>query len=112
MRSTLAEPRSSLVRDLAGAAERWALLPEDYLRGLQFVFRHSEARPAFLAGRLSEEGFPYYFLATLALNTPIPLGLLLLAPLLFGLRLPPLDKPFPFLPAPPHPALPVTPPLH
>jgi hypothetical protein len=98
MRSTLAEPRSSLVRALAGAAERWALLPEDYLRGLRFVFRHSEARPAFLAGRLSEEGFPYYFLATLALKTPIPLGLLLLVALIFGRRGPLLGEAFLFLP--------------
>jgi hypothetical protein len=98
MRATLAEPRSSLARGLAVAGERWGLLPEDYLRGFRFVFRHSEARPAFLMGRLSEEGFPYYFLATFALKTPIPLGLLLLMALFVGRRGPLRSEAFLFLP--------------
>jgi hypothetical protein len=98
MRATLAEPRSSLARGLAVAAERWAVLPEDYVRGFRFVFRHSEARPAFLMGRLSEEGFPYYFLATFALKTPIPLALLLLMALFVGRRGPVRSEAFLFLP--------------
>jgi hypothetical protein len=54
------------------------LLPEDYARGLLFVMRHSEARPTFLMGELSDHGFPHYFLMTFLFKTPIPLLLLTL----------------------------------
>jgi hypothetical protein len=49
-------------------------------------------------GRLSEAGFPYYFLATFALKTPIPLGLLLLMALFVGRRGPVRSEAFLFLP--------------
>jgi hypothetical protein len=41
-------------------------------------FRHSEARPAFLMGARSDQGFWYFFPATFALKTPLPLMALLL----------------------------------
>ena len=47
------------------AAANAGLLPEDYARGLVFVMTHSEARTTFLLGRLSDRGFPQYFLVTL-----------------------------------------------
>ncbi len=64
------------------AAGRAGALPEDYARGMLFVMTHSESRPAFLAGRLSDQGFPHYFLATFLLKTPLPLLLLTVLALL------------------------------
>jgi hypothetical protein len=84
MRAEEAEPGSPLARGSIRTAEGWGVLPEDYLRGLRFVLRHSEGRPTFLMGRLSPEGFPQYFLATFALKTPIPLILLLLLAIAAG----------------------------
>jgi len=52
-------------------------VPEDYVRGLLFVARHSEERSTFLLGRLSDHGFPSYFLVTFALKTPLALIVLL-----------------------------------
>ena len=76
-RARLAEPPDGPL----GAAAAWAadrgLLPEDYVRGFLFVMRHSEARPTFLLGELSDHGFPSYFLVTFALKTPLPLVVLL-----------------------------------
>jgi len=40
------------------------------------VMKHSEARRTFLLGELSDRGFPFYFLATFLLKTPVPLLLL------------------------------------
>ena len=71
---------------LAGNA---GLVPEDYARGLLFVMRHSEARPTFLLGELSDRGFPHYFLVTFLLKTPVPLLLLTLLALF---RAPRLDR--------------------
>jgi hypothetical protein len=45
--------------------------------GYLFVNRFTESRPAFLAGRRSRTGWWYFFPATIALKTPIPLLLLL-----------------------------------
>jgi hypothetical protein len=53
------------------------LLPEDYVRGLLFVLEHSEARPTFLLGQLSDHASPYFFPVTFALKTPLPLVALL-----------------------------------
>jgi hypothetical protein len=78
MRAERAEPGSNLARGIIERTERWGVLPEDYLRGLRFVLRHSEGRPTFLMGQLSNEGFSQYFLATFALKTPIPLVLLII----------------------------------
>jgi Dolichyl-phosphate-mannose-protein mannosyltransferase len=80
-----AELLASMLRDegatplaqAALAAERLGLLPEAYVRGFLFTYRHAESRPTFLLGRLSEEGFPAFFLVTFVLKTPLPLILLL-----------------------------------
>jgi hypothetical protein len=53
------------------------LLPDDYVRGLLFVLEHSEARPTFLLGQLSDHASPYFFPVTFALKTPLPLVVLL-----------------------------------
>jgi dolichyl-phosphate-mannose-protein mannosyltransferase len=55
----------------------FGLLPEDYVRGLLFVLEHSEARPTFLLGQLSDHASPYFFPVTFALKTPLPLVALL-----------------------------------
>ena len=73
---------------VVGAADV-GLLPEDYVRGLLFVMEHSESRRTFLLGRLSDDGFPHYFLVTFLLKTPIPLLILALLALLRIPRLPP-----------------------
>jgi hypothetical protein len=39
---------------------------------------HSESRPTFLLGQLSDRPFPHYFLVTFLLKTPLPLVLLTL----------------------------------
>ncbi|HSD30216.1 MAG TPA: glycosyltransferase family 39 protein [Vicinamibacteria bacterium] len=81
--STLRDDGGTLVADAALLAERWGLLPEAYVRGFLFTYRHAEARPTFLLGRISDHGFPHFFLVTFALKTPVPLLLLLaLAPFL------------------------------
>jgi hypothetical protein len=69
-----------LVHGAVRAARDWGLLPEPWLFGFLRFFEHSEARRAFLLGRLSDTGFPHFFLVTFAVKTPLPLlGLLLLA---------------------------------
>jgi hypothetical protein len=71
--ATLQAPIASpWLRGLA-AVSRAGALPEDYARGMLFVMTHSEARPTFLAGQLSDHGFPQYFLLTFLLKTPVPL---------------------------------------
>jgi dolichyl-phosphate-mannose-protein mannosyltransferase len=67
------------------------LLPEPYLYGLAFrVAANSEATEgvanAFLLGRTSETGFWYYFPATFALKTPLPLIVMLAGALVLTLR--------------------------
>jgi hypothetical protein len=52
-------------------------LPEAYAFGFLRFFRHSEARPTFLLGRLSDSNFWYYFPVTFALKTPLALIALL-----------------------------------
>jgi hypothetical protein len=75
-RAALDAPTDSpLLRALVGAGNA-GLVPEDYARGLRFVMTHSEARPAFLLGEVSDRGFPHYFLVTFLLKTPVPLLLL------------------------------------
>jgi Dolichyl-phosphate-mannose-protein mannosyltransferase len=75
--STLRDEGATLPARAALAAERWGLLPEAYVRGFLFTYRHAESRPTFLLGRLSEQGFPEFFPVTFALKTPLPLVLLL-----------------------------------
>jgi len=74
---TLRDDGGTRVARTALAAERWGLLPEAYVRGFLFTYRHGEGRPTFLLGRLSEQGFPHFFLVTFLLKTPLALILLL-----------------------------------
>jgi hypothetical protein len=75
-RADLDAPIGSPPLRLAVAAAHAGLVPEDYVRGLVFVMKHSEARRTFLLGELSDHGFPQYFLVTFLLKTPVPLLLL------------------------------------
>ena len=70
---------------------RWTcdnrVLPESYLYGLAYTFRHARVRVAFMNGDRSTEGWWYFFPYSFAVKTPLPLfGIMLLALLaaLFG----------------------------
>jgi len=80
------------------AAANAGLVPEDYARGFLFVIKHSEARPTFLLGELSDRGFPRYFLVTFLLKTPVPLLVLTVLALTRTRRLDPRDATFLWLP--------------
>jgi hypothetical protein len=69
------EPRSAPVRVLADAV-RGTVLPKAWVWAYLFVARFTESRPAFLMGQRSSTGWWYFFPATIALKTPIPLLLL------------------------------------
>ena len=89
LRTTLeAPPERGWQAAVVGAADV-GLLPEDYARGFLFVMEHSESRRTFMLGRLSDDGFPHYFLVTFLLKTPIPLLILTLLAVLRIPRLPP-----------------------
>jgi 4-amino-4-deoxy-L-arabinose transferase-like glycosyltransferase len=75
-RATLESATVSAPLHAVAAVARAGLVPEDYARGLVFVLTHSRARSTFLMGRLSDHGFPQYFLMTFLLKTPVPLLLL------------------------------------
>jgi 4-amino-4-deoxy-L-arabinose transferase-like glycosyltransferase len=71
----LAEPWGQInKRSAAMSAIHWArahrALPEAYLYGVSFVVRHAEGRRAFLAGRVSNNGFAAFFPFTFAAKTP------------------------------------------
>jgi len=86
-RAALEAPTRGWEEVLVGAADA-GLVPEAYARGLLFVMAHSEGRRTFLLGRLSDHGFPHYFLVTFLLKTPVPLLLLVLLALVRIPRLP------------------------
>jgi hypothetical protein len=70
-------PSQRLASAAATLARGSGLLPEAYLFGVLKVFAHAEARPAFLMGERSQDGFRRYYLASLGLKTPLGLfGLL------------------------------------
>jgi hypothetical protein len=71
------EPSQAIVRASVRAARAASLLPDPYLYGFLRFWRHSEARPAFLMGRHSDQGFRWFFPASFALKTPLPLIALL-----------------------------------
>jgi hypothetical protein len=84
-------PRGQLAGDVLGWMHDWHLLPEPYLYGLAFrVSANSDAGDgvanAFLLGRTSETGWWYYFPATFALKTPLPLIAMLAGALLLMVR--------------------------
>jgi len=72
------EPPQAVVRASVHAARAVSLLPEPYLYGFLRFWRHSEARSAFLMGRHSDHGFRWFFPASFALKTPLPLIALLI----------------------------------
>jgi Dolichyl-phosphate-mannose-protein mannosyltransferase len=76
LRAPLEPPQERAWQRALVVSANSGVLPEDYVRGLLFVMKHSERRPTFLLGRLSEDGFPGYFLVTFLLKTPVPLLLL------------------------------------
>jgi len=61
----------------AREARHFGLLPDPYVYGLLRVFKHSERRPAFLMGEISEGGWWYYFLVSFAIKNTLPLLILL-----------------------------------
>jgi hypothetical protein len=69
-------PQSELLWQATAAAQRYSLLPDAYLYLFLRFARHTEQRRAFLFGELSDQGWWYYFPATLGLKTPLPLLLL------------------------------------
>ena len=75
-RAALEQQVASLPLRAVVAAADAGLVPEDYARGLLFVMTHSQARPTFLLGTLSDHPLPGYFLVTFLLKTPVPLLLL------------------------------------
>jgi hypothetical protein len=97
-RAALEEPHEHLWQRVLVAGADVGVVPEDYARGLLFVMAHSEGRRTFLAGRLSDEGFAYYFLATFLLKTPIPLLVLIALAIVRIPRLPPRSVAFVWVP--------------
>jgi hypothetical protein len=71
------EPDGALQRPLARLVRASGVLPEAFVFGFFRFFKHSEPRPAFLLGRVSNEGWWYFFPVTFLLKTPIPLLALL-----------------------------------
>ena len=67
------------------AVKAIGILPDPFVYGLATVLRDTEGRPAFLFGRISANGWWYYFPATFVLKTPLALLALLALPL-FGRR--------------------------
>jgi hypothetical protein len=98
LRAPLQAPPTGPLRWTVAAAANAGLVPEDYARGLLFVMTHSEARPTFLLGQLSDHGLPQYFLVTFLLKTPVPLLLLTLLAAARVRRLPLRSATFVWLP--------------
>jgi 4-amino-4-deoxy-L-arabinose transferase-like glycosyltransferase len=71
------EPDSALQRPVARLVRASGVLPDAFVFGFLRFFKHSEPRPAFLLGRVSSEGWWYFFPVTFLLKTPVPLLALL-----------------------------------
>jgi hypothetical protein len=71
------EPDGALEKPLASLVRASGALPEPFVFGFLRFFKHSEPRPAFLLGRVSNDGWWYFFPVTFLLKTPVPLLLLL-----------------------------------
>ena len=80
------ELRGAGLRALFAGLRRAGVLPEAWIWGLQHFLVHAESRPAFLMGEHSETGWWYYFPATFAMKTPLPLLLLFVAGLVTARR--------------------------
>jgi hypothetical protein len=68
------EPALAKAVDVARGAH---LLPEGYLWGFVRFFRHQQARPSFLLGARSDDGFHAFFPVSFLVKTPVALLLLL-----------------------------------
>jgi hypothetical protein len=79
-------PESGVVGSAAIFARDHHVLPEALIYGFLRFFKAQEARPAFLMGQISDEGWWYYFPATFVLKTPVPLLILLVAALVLAVR--------------------------
>ena len=71
------EPEGALQGPLARGVRTSGVLPEAFVFGFLRFFKHSEPRPAFLLGRVSNDGWWYFFPVTFLLKTPVPLLALL-----------------------------------
>jgi len=71
------EPDGAIQKPLARAVRASGVLPEAFVFGFFRFFKHAEPRPAFLLGRVSNEGWWYFFPVTFLLKTPVPLLVLL-----------------------------------
>ena len=71
------EPDGALVAPAARIVRASGLLPEAFVFGFLRFFKHAEPRPAFLLGRVSNDGWWYFFPVTFLLKTPVPLLALL-----------------------------------
>ena len=80
------ELRGPGLQALFTGLRRWRLLPEAWIWGVQHFLVHADGRPAFLMGERSQTGWWYYFPATFAMKTPLPLLLLFVAGLVTARR--------------------------
>jgi hypothetical protein len=71
------DPEGAVEKRAAHLVRASGLLPEPFVFGFLRFFKHSEPRPAFLLGRVSSEGWWYFFPVTFLLKTPVPLLALL-----------------------------------
>jgi hypothetical protein len=70
-------PDAPAVARATDAARAAHLLPEPYLWGFVRFFKHQQARPSFLLGARSDDGFAGFFPVSFALKTPVALLVLL-----------------------------------
>jgi 4-amino-4-deoxy-L-arabinose transferase-like glycosyltransferase len=71
------EPDGALEKPVARLVRASGVLPEAFVFGFLRFMKHAEPRSAFLLGRVSSEGFWYFFPVTFLLKTPVPLLALL-----------------------------------
>jgi hypothetical protein len=65
--------RTPMVRWAVNFARHWHLLPEAFLYGFLYTVDHAQARQAFLHGRFSIFGWPWFFPYTFLVKTPLAL---------------------------------------
>jgi hypothetical protein len=92
------EPSRAIPKAAVAALRKTHVVPDAFLFGLLRVYRHSESRPAFLFGQVSDRGWWYYFPATFLLKTPLALLALLALPYLLRRGAPTRPPPFLWLP--------------
>jgi hypothetical protein len=61
------------------AARTLHVVPEPFAYGFLYLLSQSKGRPGFLLGEISDSGWWYYFPVTIALKTPLPELLLIVA---------------------------------